>query len=151
MSALADVEATLRESGEFFDRYVRAAAARKRGDLNAAVALLLPSVAPPSEYHGHYRELFLAFRQITKGDLASGRFLDVIARVRNMVHWDREMLEIMTEKCSAAAGRPVDCSSYSKLRLADAKALLRAAEAVDDQVAKREALALLKAFPVSVR
>lgn len=136
------------EAREFLTRFEEAVVSRRAGDLVRAEQLLLPSVEPPSIYHGHYRELFLIYRAWNKRDLNARAYDRVIQRVLMMVRLDAEMVTTMTRYWSRINGKKVDCGSYTKLKLSDAKVLLAAAEACSDSKAKREALRLQKRFAV---
>jgi hypothetical protein len=133
----------------FFHRYELARALRKAGQLRAAERELLPSVSPPSAYHGHYRELFLIYRQWNEKDKARGAWPAVIARTLRMIKLDDALIACLEAAFTEAHGRPPAAGSmntYRKLTVSDAKLLLKATETVNDQVAMQSALTALRRF-----
>ena len=133
----------------FFHRYELAQELRKAGQLQAAERELLPSVSPPSPYHGHYEELFLVYRQWNRKDKARGAWSAVIARTLRMIELDEELMACMESAFLDAYGTPPVAgamNTYRKLTASDARLLLQASETVDDQDAMRAALVALERF-----
>lgn len=67
---------------EMVMRYEKAMEMKKAGDLKAVEELLLPSVSPPSIYHGHYRELFINWRKMIKQHLSEGMNADALSLLK---------------------------------------------------------------------
>lgn len=108
--------------------------AKDKKDWHKVIELLTPSVEPPSIYHGHYRELFIAYRAVYREDMKLGKFKKVVEIIERMKRLDKEMLETMTSYWSEQNKEnyaPNHFQSYSKINATDLKtynkALVKAA------------------------
>jgi len=114
-------------------RFEQAHQARKEGRLKDAERLLLPSIRRPSIYKGHYRELFLIWRQFNREDLKAGNYQAVIKRVERMAAEDERMIQKMVQHWSKQQKRALPKSYFDKernLKATDIAALKKAAKAV---------------------
>jgi hypothetical protein len=137
------------ENSAAYDRYTRACALKKAGDLPGTAQLLIASCEPPSIYQGHYRLLFQVWRQLNRADLKEGRFESVAARVVQMVRYDEEMIEAMVGHWGKVQGKvlsPRHFDGSRNLKVSDAKALLAAATALSRADLITEAKRLLRRF-----
>lgn len=142
------------EALAFANTHDLARSLRLSGDLDGAEALLTPIVSEPNIFHGIYRELFLVLRQKNRNDSGAANWVRVIERVRRMAELDSEMICAMLGHWSRVQNvdlPPDYFENYRKLKLSDAKVMLKAAETIGDAKAKKDALELLSQFPVPVR
>lgn len=142
------------EALAFANTHDLARSLRLSGDLDAAEALLIPVVSEPNIFHGIYQELFLVLRQKNRIDSGNGNWMAVIERVRLMAKLDSEMICAMLghwSKVQSVDLPPDYFDKDRKLKLADAKTMLKAAESIGDGKAKKDALELLVQFPVPMR
>ncbi|EFE7739090.1 hypothetical protein [Escherichia coli] len=121
---------------EMVMRYGKAMEMKKAGDLKAVEELLLPSVSPPSIYHGHYRELFINWRKMIKQHLSEGMNADALSLLKKMFILDREMLAAMKDYWSAVQGKRLTedyFSTYSKINKSDIKMIHNLSQMLGDK------------------
>lgn len=130
-------------------RFDQAVVARKEGRLAEAEALLLPSIEPPSIYTGHYRELFMVWRQLNRDDMKAGEHRQVVERVTRMAAEDDRMIKEMLRYWSHQQGKRLPKTYFDgsrNLKVTDVKALQKAAAAIGNKTAARLAGNLAEAF-----
>lgn len=131
---------------ELFENFEQAIVYKEAGELLKASELLEKSTNPPSIYHGHYEQLFIIYRQFYKDDLNKGDYLAVINRINKMLRLNDEMKHALNEYWRTKSGDDFDGSEYNKILLCDAKALLKAGQAIGDNKAIKTAENLIKSF-----
>lgn len=123
---------------------------KNKGDIRSAADLLESSCVEPHIYHGHYRELFTAWRQINKEDLKQHKYHTVIERVFKAIQMNDDMLSEMSNYWSNIHKKTMSkdyfSKSYSHIKITDAKNLLKAGLAIDDKKAIKIAENLIKKF-----
>jgi len=116
-------------------RYEKAMEMKKAGDLKAVEKLLLPSVNPPSIYHGHYRELFINWRKMIKQNLSDGMNYEALSLLKRMFILDGEMLNAMREYWSHVQGKEIAqeyFATYSKINKSDIKMIHNLSQKLGD-------------------
>ena len=132
-----------------YQRYEDAMKAKASGDLETAARLLEQSCNPPSIYSGHYRELFKIYRKKNREDLEAEAYPAVVHRVRQMIKYDEELIRAMLSYWGERQGRklpPAHFDGSRNFKVTDAKALLRAGEALGDQAAIQEGRRCVRRF-----
>lgn len=123
------------EGSEFYSRYIQAIAMKQEKRFNEVESLLMPSVEPPSIYHGHYRELFVAFRHRIKALEKNSEHQAIVALLLKMIRLNNEMLQKMSDHWSPIHGvyrPPSYFTNYSKINNTDLKKLVKHATALND-------------------
>lgn len=113
---------------EFYERYELAMEAKKAGNIDLVIELLTPSVIPPSIYNGHYRELFIAYRNKNKKSIKEGNIIFVIIILKKMLRLDNEMIDLMYHNWSRSFVSSQDREyffSQSNIKITDMKLLLK--------------------------
>lgn len=123
---------------------------KNNGDIRSAADLLESSCVEPHIYHGHYRELFTAWRQINKEDLKQHKYHSVIERVLKAIKMNDDMLSEMSNYWSHIHKKTMSkayfSKSYSHIKITDAKNLLKSGLAIQDKRAIKIAENLIKTF-----
>lgn len=122
---------------------------KKNGQLREAANLLEDSCKDPHIFHGHYKRLFMAWRQLNKEDLAACDYKAVIERVIKIIKLNDEMLTEMSAYWSKEHGVRRTKSyfaNYNHVKISDGKALLKAANAVQDKKTIKIAEKLISSF-----
>ncbi|ELY6360289.1 hypothetical protein C5952_17700 [Cronobacter sakazakii] len=122
-------------NADMLSRYERAMLMKAAGNYDEAEELLLPSVNPPSIYHGHYRELFILWRKKIIRLSKLGDDKAVIELLLRMFKLNAEMLNEMARYWSEIHGveRKVEYfASYSKINKTDITLLKRYANNIDN-------------------
>lgn len=122
---------------------------KANGRLRDAANLLEDSCGEPHIFHGHYKRLFMVWRQLNKDDLATCNYKDVIERVIKTIKLNDEMLSEMSTYWSKQHGvrrTKAYFSKYSHIKISDGKALMKAATAVQDKKAIKVAEKLINSF-----
>ena len=124
-----------------YQRYEEAMQAKNRGDFDAAERLLEQSCITPSIYSGHYRELFIIYRKRNRDDLEAKRYESVVSRVQKMLKYDDELIAAMLAYWSERQGKrlpPHHFDGSRNFKVSDARALLRAGEALGNRTIIQE-------------
>ncbi|QDJ92685.1 hypothetical protein [Acinetobacter haemolyticus] len=119
------------------------------GKLKEAADLLEESCREPHIFHGHYKKLFMAWRQLNKEDLNNENYHPVITRVIKTIQMNDEMLSEMSTYWSKQHGvrrTKAYFSKYSHVKITDGKALLKAAISLQDKKSIKIANKLIKTF-----
>ncbi|MEO3357245.1 hypothetical protein [Acinetobacter haemolyticus] len=119
------------------------------GKLKEAADLLEESCREPHIFHGHYKKLFMAWRQLNKEDLNNENHHPVITRVIKTIQMNDEMLSEMSTYWSKQHGvrrTKAYFSKYSHVKITDGKALLKAAISLQDKKSIKIANKLIKTF-----
>jgi len=122
---------------------------KAKGQLRLAAELLEESCKEPHIFHGHYKRLFMAWRQLNKEDLEAYNYKDVIERVIKTIKLNDEMLTEMSAYWSKEHGVSRTKSyfaNYNHVKISDGKALLKAANAVQDNKAIKIAEKLISSL-----
>lgn len=131
---------------EFVERFEQAMTHKKAGELLKAAELLEKSVNPANIYHGHYEQLFIIYRKFYKDELKKGDYEAVINRINKMIKLNKEMMHALNDYWRPKNGNDFDGSEYSKILISDAKALLKAGQAISDDTAIKNAENLISSF-----
>lgn len=132
-----------------FDNYTQAMALKQEGRLVEAAQLLEKSCRPASIYKGHYRALFVIWRQFNKHDMSAKRHKAVVRRVLKMIKYDDQMIAKMLKQWSKVQKRQLPEDYFYRdrnLKVTDAKTLLKAATAAGDAEAVQVAEKALARF-----
>ncbi|TCB79330.1 hypothetical protein E0H89_03490 [Acinetobacter sp. ANC 3781] len=122
---------------------------KAKGQLRAAAELLEESCKEPHIFHGHYKRLFMAWRQLNKEDLEACNYKDVIERVIKTIKLNDEMLTEMSTYWSKEHGirrTKSYFSKYSHIKISDGRTLLKAATATQEKRAIKIAEKLINSF-----
>ncbi|MBP8005302.1 MAG: hypothetical protein KAZ18_00115 [Acinetobacter sp.] len=122
---------------------------KKDGKLKEAADLLEESCKEPHIFHGHYKRLFMVWRQLNKEDLNNEIYHPVVTRVLKTIQMNNEMLFEMSTYWSKQHGvrrTKAYFSKYSHVKITDGKALLKAAISLQDKKSIKIANKLIKSF-----
>ncbi|MCK4087568.1 hypothetical protein HCY58_10965 [Acinetobacter radioresistens] len=122
---------------------------KKNGQLKEAANLLEDSCRKPHIFHGHYKRLFMVWRQLNKEDLTACNYKTVIERVIKIIKLNDEMLTEMSTYWSKVHGVRRTKSyfaKYSHVKISDGKILLKAALAIQDKKSIKIAEKLIRSF-----
>ena len=122
---------------------------KKSGQLIEAANLLENSCKDPHIFHGHYKKLFMVWRQLNKEDLIACNYQAVIERVIKTIKLNDEMLTEMSIYWSKVHGvrrTKSYFSKYSHVKISDGKTLLKAATAIQDKKVIKTAEKLINSF-----
>lgn len=123
---------------------------KQKGELREAADLLEESCKDPHIFHGHYKRLFMVWRQLNKEDLAACNYKDVMDRVIKTIKLNDEMLTEMSKYWSGIHKKKMTKSyfakSYSHIKITDGKALLKAVTALQDRKSIKIADKLIRSF-----
>lgn len=123
-----------------YDNYTQAMELKKEGRLAEAAQLLEKSCRPASIFKGHYRALFVIWRQFNKDDMAAKRYKPVVRRVLQMIKYDGQMIAKMIKHWGKVQRRQLPDDHFDRdrnLKITDLKTLLKAAAAVGDAEAEK--------------
>lgn len=132
-----------------YDNYTQAMELKKEGRLAEAAELLEKSCRPASIYKGHYRALFVIWRQFNKDDMAAKRYKPVVGRVLKMIRYDDQMIAKMLRHWGKIQRRQLPDDHFDRdrnLKVTDLKTLLKAAAAVGDVEAEQAAKDAMRGF-----
>lgn len=124
------------EGSRLYDNYSQAMAYKEKGEFEKAATLLEQSCIEPSIYKGHYRELFKIYRQWNKIHVKKAQYSVVSDRVLKMIRYDEEMIKCMLKHWSKVQKQSLPKDYFDKdrnFKISDAKALLKAAENLNDK------------------
>jgi len=111
-----------------YRRYELAMEAKKVGNTNLVIEMLIPSVVPPSIYKGHYKELFVAYRKKNKNSIKEGKVMEAIDKLKEMIKLDSEMIDLMYNNWSKSFFLPKRREYFlaqSNIKITDIKLLLQ--------------------------
>ena len=137
------------EGTELFEGFQKAMVLKKEGKFAQAEKILINSCEPPSTYKGHYRELFKIWRQYNRDDIKAEKYHEVSERVLKMLRLDDEMIKEMLRYWSIQQRRELPQDYFNadrNLRVSDAKALRKTAEALKNNENLALAESLIKRF-----
>lgn len=123
---------------EMVARYEKAMSMKAEGKDDEVEKLLLPSVDPPSIYHGHYRELFIVWRKKLRKASKACDDHQVIQILMRMIELNTEMIMEMSRYWSSIHGverTPDYFRSYSKVNKTDVAMLKKHALRAGDNSA----------------
>lgn len=127
---------------------------KSKGELREAAKLLEDSCEEPHIFHGHYKRLFIVWRQINKEDLSNRKYEIVIERVLKAIRLNDEMLIKMSQYWSEIhkkkRTKAYFAKSYSHIKVSDGKILKKAAEILHDKKSIRIADKLISSFEKQV-
>ncbi|WP_241596010.1 hypothetical protein [Rosenbergiella epipactidis] len=133
-------------NNEMYSRYELAMKMKSEGNIDEVERLLLPSVIPPSIYHGHYRELFINWRKKIYLHEKAAEYSKIVSLIKLMIKLDAELLHKMREYWSPIHGvdrSPEYFFRYSKIKKTDLKKLQKYSEIIGDMDGKFLAESLL--------
>lgn len=120
------------------------------GKLQDAANLLEDSCEEPHIFHGHYKRLFMAWRQLNKEAINNNNYDIVTDRVLKAIRLNDEMLAEMSRYWSDIHKKKMSkayfAKSYSHIKISDGKALLKAATFLQDKKISKIADKLIKSF-----
>lgn len=137
------------EATEKVDNYTTAMQLKKNGNYLEAARLLETSCKPPSIYKGHYRELFKIWRILNKQDLSELKYKDIIKRILKMQKYDDQMIQKMLKYWSKVQKTTLPENYFDgneNLKITDAKTLLKAAMAINDEESIKIAQNMIQKF-----
>lgn len=123
---------------EMVARYEKAMSMKAEGKDAEVEKLLLPSVEPPSIYHGHYRELFIVWRKEIRKASKAYDHQKVVQILTRMLLLNTEMIMEMSRYWSLIHGverTPEYFRSYSKVNKTDVAMLKKHALRAGDNSA----------------
>lgn len=120
---------------DYFENYQNAMQVKQAGDLQKASEMLELSCVSPTIYKGHYRELFVIYREFNKQDFNEKNYQSTINRVLKMLRYNDEMLNAICKHWSVIHQKEyqiLDFVQDSNIKLADLRMLLKCYQALND-------------------